>query len=195
LQIPARFDARLRKFGRDPRDLKILPGILPIVAQSRAEAEEKRDFLETLVPERVGIDLVSSWCGIDLSGYLIDGPLPPLPDASSYNGQRTNLDRLKAFADEGLTIREIARRLSNAGTAPVMAGTAKDIADEMEAWYEAGAADGFNLMFPILPNDLTAFAENVSPELRRRGLTRHEYMPGTLRDQLGLRRPPNRLAL
>lgn len=189
------FDARLRKFGRDPRDLKILPGILPIVAQSRAEAEEKRDFLETLVPERVGIDLVSSWCGIDLSGYLIDGPLPPLPDASSYNGQRTNLDRLKAFADEGLTIREIARRLSNAGTAPVMAGTAKDIADEMEAWYEAGAADGFNLMFPILPNDLTAFAENVSPELRRRGLTRHEYMPGTLRDQLGLRRPPNRLAL
>jgi FMN-dependent oxidoreductase (nitrilotriacetate monooxygenase family) len=188
------FDARLDKVGRLPTDLKVLPGILPIVAKSRAEAQEKREFLETLVPERVGIDLVSSWCGIDMSAYRIDGPLPPLPDESSYDGQRTNLERLKAFAKEGLTLREIARRLSNAGTAPVMAGTATDIADEMEAWYKAGAADGFNLMFPVLPTDLTNFAEEVAPELKRRSLTPQEYPPGTMRDRLGLRRPTNKLA-
>src|SRR5258707_10841602 len=56
------FNERLRRNGRAPGDLKVLPGILPIVARSRSEAQEKRDFLETLVPERVGIDLVSSWC-------------------------------------------------------------------------------------------------------------------------------------
>src|ERR1700742_4682930 len=78
------FDDRLRRVARKPGDLKVLPGILPIVAKSRSEAEEKRDFLETLVPARVGIDLVSSWCGIDLSGYPIDGPLPPLPDVATY---------------------------------------------------------------------------------------------------------------
>jgi len=188
------FDARLQKNGRNAGDLKVLPGILPIVAASRAEAKEKQDFLETLVPERVGIDLVSSWCGLDLSTYPIDGPLPPLPDASSYDGQRTNLERLKAFAEEGLTIREVARRISSAGTAPVMSGTPNDIADEMEAWHAAGAADGFALMFPLLPEDWTGFAEQVVPELRRRGLVRREYGEGTLRDRLGLPRPAGKFS-
>ena len=186
------FDERLRKLGRQPSDLKILPGILPIVAKSKSEAQEKRDFLETLVPDQVGVDLVSSWCGLDLSTCPIDGPLPPLPDVSTYDGQRTNLERLKAFAKEGLSIREIARRISNAGTGPVMAGTPTDIADEMEAWYTESAADGFNLMFPLLPDDLLDFARLVVPELQRRGLTRTEYPKGTLRDRLGLPRPTNR---
>jgi FMN-dependent oxidoreductase (nitrilotriacetate monooxygenase family) len=188
------FDERLQRIGRQPSDLKILPGILPIVAKSKSEAQEKRDFLETLVPARVGVDLVSSWGGMDLSAYPIDGPLPPLPDVSTYDGQRTNLERLKAFAKENLTIREIARRISNAGTGPVMAGTPTEIADEMEAWYVADAADGFNLMFPLLPDDWLNFAELVVPELQRRGLTRKEYASGTLRDRLGLPRPASRFS-
>ena len=79
---------------------------------------------------------------------------------------------LKAFDKENLTVRGIARRISNAGTGPVMAGTPVEIADEMEAWYSAGAADGFNLMFPLLPDDWLNFAQLVVPELQRRGLTR-----------------------
>ena len=185
------FDARLRRAGRQSGELRVLPGILPIVAQSRAEAEEKRDFLETLVPEELGIDLVSSWSGMDLSACPVDGPLPPLPEVSTYDGQRSNLERLQAFAREKLTIREVARRISNAGTGPVLAGTPTDIADELEAWYVAGAADGFNLMFPVLPVDLVNFAELVVPELQRRGLTPTMYADGTLRDRLGLPRPAN----
>jgi len=50
-----------------------------------------------------------------------------------------------------------------------MAGTAVEIADEMEAWYVAGTADGFDLMFPLLPDDWLHFAEFVAPELQRRG--------------------------
>jgi hypothetical protein len=75
-----------------------------------------------------------------------------------------------------------------------MAGTPADIADEMEAWYISGAADGFNLMFPLMPDDWLQFAEFVAPELQRRGLTRREYSSGTLRDRLGLPRPMNPLA-
>jgi alkanesulfonate monooxygenase SsuD/methylene tetrahydromethanopterin reductase-like flavin-dependent oxidoreductase (luciferase family) len=71
---------------------------------------------------------------------------------------------------------------SGAGAGPVMAGTPTEIADEMEAWHVAGAADGFNLMFPLLPDDWLRFAEFVVPELQRRGLTRREYASGTLRD-------------
>lgn len=188
------FDQRLKRHGRNPQDLKVLPGILPIVARSRSEAQEKQDLLERLVPERVGIDLVSSWCGIDLSTHDIDGPLPPLPDESTYDGQRTNLERLRAFAKESLTIREMARRIATGGTGPVIAGTPAEIADQLEAWYSAGAADGFALMFPIVPEDWVSFTQQVVPELQRRGLAQREYKGGTLRERLGLPRPANRFA-
>jgi alkanesulfonate monooxygenase SsuD/methylene tetrahydromethanopterin reductase-like flavin-dependent oxidoreductase (luciferase family) len=186
------FDARLVAAGREPQDMKILPGILPVVAGSRDEANEKQHFLQTLVPERIGIDLLSSWCGIDVSGYPADGRLPPLPDVATYDGQRSNLERVKAFAAQGLTIREIARRLINAGTAPSFVGTPIDVADQLEAWFKGGAADGFNLMFPLLPEDWLQFAALVVPELQRRGLAQTDYRGATLRDRLGLKKPRNR---
>jgi FMN-dependent oxidoreductase (nitrilotriacetate monooxygenase family) len=164
------FDSRLAATKRQPQDLKILPGIHPVVAASRDEALEKQDFLQTLVPERIGVDLVSSWCGIDVSGYPINGPLPPLPDIETYDGQRSNLERMKAFAQQGLSIREIAHRLINDGAVPSVIGTPLDVADQLEAWFSAGAADGFNLMFPSLPEDWLQFCTQVVPELQRRGL-------------------------
>jgi FMN-dependent oxidoreductase (nitrilotriacetate monooxygenase family) len=186
------FDARLTKAGRRPADMKVLAGILPFVAASRAEAEDRRTALEALMPERMAVDLASSWSGIDLSKHPLDGPLPPLPEASTYDGQRSNLDRIAGFVREGLTIREVARRIANANTAPTFVGTPKDVADEMEAWHTARAADGFVLMFPILPGDWTLFGDKVVPELQRRGIMQREYGPGTLRDRLALPRPRNR---
>ncbi|MBB3458550.1 FMN-dependent oxidoreductase (nitrilotriacetate monooxygenase family) [Rhizobium sp. BK313] len=190
----AEFDDRLAQYGRTPDSLKILPGILPIVAASLSEAEEKRDFLESLTPPRLAIDLVSSWVGMDLSGYPVDGPVPELPDESTFDGQRTNLVRVKTMAAQGMTIRQIASQVAKAGTAPMMSGTPKQIADEMEAWFTEGAADGFNLMFPVLPEDWTNFCRDVVPELQGRGLVQTEYKPGTLRDKLGLKRPLNSLS-
>ncbi|MEP9380064.1 LLM class flavin-dependent oxidoreductase [Aquabacter sp. CN5-332] len=188
----ADFNARLERAGRLPEDLKILPGIHPVVASSRDEAREKEEFLQTLVPERIGVDLVSSWCGIDASGFPIDGPLPPLPDIETYDGQRSNLERMKAFAAQGLSIRDVAHGLINAGAVPSVTGTPADVADQLEAWFTADAGDGFNLMFPLLPEDLVQFCTQVVPELQRRGLAQSEYAGATLRDRLGLRRPPNR---
>lgn len=96
------FDDRLQRIGRQPGDLKVLLGVLPIVAKSKSEAQEKREFLETLVPDRVGIDLVSSWCGLDLSAYPVDGPLPPLPDVATYEAE-----------DESRKIKSIRERKSH----------------------------------------------------------------------------------
>jgi FMN-dependent oxidoreductase (nitrilotriacetate monooxygenase family) len=187
------FDARLQRNGRSPDSLKILPGVLPIVARSSAEAKEKQELLETLIPDRVSLDLVSGWCGIDLTGLPIDGPLPPLPDEATFDGTRTSLARAREYAAQNLSIREIAR-IARTGTAPVFGGTPTQIADQMEAWFTAGAADGFNLMFPLLPEDWMNFTQQVVPELQRRGLTRAEYQPGSFRDRLGLPRPANRFA-
>jgi alkanesulfonate monooxygenase SsuD/methylene tetrahydromethanopterin reductase-like flavin-dependent oxidoreductase (luciferase family) len=102
---------------------------------------------------------------------------------------------LREFARQNRTIRDVARQLANAGTAPMMAGTPKDIADEMEAWVTAGAADGFNLMFPLIPEEWQKFAELVAPELQRRGLVGKEYASGTLRERLGLTKPSNQYRL
>ncbi|TIS57645.1 MAG: LLM class flavin-dependent oxidoreductase, partial [Mesorhizobium sp.] len=70
----------------------------------------------------------------------------------------------------------------------------KQIADQLQDWLEAGAADGFNLIFPLQPEDWVNFAEQVVPELQRRGVFPTEYAPGTLRDRFGLARPANRFA-
>ncbi|TDY22086.1 FMN-dependent oxidoreductase (nitrilotriacetate monooxygenase family) [Paraburkholderia sp. BL6665CI2N2] len=186
---------RLRQYGRTQESLKILPGIQPVLAASQAEAEEKRELLESLVPERMGVDLVSSWCQVDLSKMPLDGPLPDLPDEETYDGQRSNLARLKSFKEHNMTIREVARLLTNSGAAPVVAGTAVQIADFMEEWFKAGLCDGFNLMFPVLVEDMFDFVHGVVPELQRRGLAQTSYRPGTLRDKLGLIRSPNSLAV
>jgi FMN-dependent oxidoreductase (nitrilotriacetate monooxygenase family) len=188
------FDTRLQKFGRPASALKILPGILPIVASSMDEAAEKEALLEKLVPEQVGVDLVSSWVGIDLSASPIDGPIPPLPDEASFNGQRTNLIKVKQYQKEGRTIREVAGIVANVGTAPTFKGTPKQIADQCEEWYTAKAADGFNLMFPTIPEDWMQFMKEVVPELRRRNLVPQQYAPGTLRDRLNLPKPINQFA-
>ena len=185
-------DERLRQAGRTPQSLKILPGIVPIVAESASAAREKQAQLESLMPVRIGVDLLSSWCGVDLSKFPLDGPLPSLPSEETYNGQRTNLARVRAFAEQNLTIRQTAQRVSSSGTAPLMAGTAREVADQLEAWFTAGAADGFNLMFPLMPEDWTNFTTYVVPELQRRGLARTEYGTSTLRERLGLPRPVNR---
>ncbi|WP_284315192.1 LLM class flavin-dependent oxidoreductase [Labrys miyagiensis] len=194
LRYRADINARLKKFGREPESFKILPGILPIVASSADEATEKQAFLDTLLPDRVAIDLLSSWAGLDLSAYPPDGPLPALPDESTFNGGRTSLNRVKDWTEQNLSIREIARKLANTGSVHPVTGTPSQIADQLEAWFVTGAVDGYNLMFPLLPEDWVNFAEQVVPELQRRGLFRQEYEPGTLRDRLGLPRPANRFA-
>ena len=73
-----------------------------------------------------------------------------------------------------------------------VAPTPEQIADELQRWFENGAADGFNILVPHLPGGLEDFANGVVPELQRRGLFRTEYEGRTLRQNLGLARPQNR---
>lgn len=190
----ADMDERLARYGRSPQSFKQLPGILPIVGESVAEAEEKQQYLESLMIDEVAVDLLSTWAGVDLSAYPLDGPVPDLPQEANYNGWRTWLALVRDKSNEGLSIRQLARKISATGSVPLVAGTPKQVADQLEAWFVAGAADGFNLMFPLLPDDWMNFMQTVVPELQRRGLFRTEYEPGTLRDRLGLTRPGNSFA-
>ena len=180
---------RMAKFGRDPDHLKILPGVLVVVGDSVEEAREKRALLDSFVHYDSAIASLSIALGHDASGFDPDGPLPDIPDP---NASKSGRERTIALArDENLTVRQLAQRLGGYGGLAFV-GTPATIADSMEQWLMERGSDGFNVMFPYLPEGLDDFVDKVVPELQRRGLFRTEYAGTTLRDHLGLPRPENR---
>lgn len=73
-----------------------------------------------------------------------------------------------------------------------MVGTPEQVADHMQAWFQAGAVDGFLIQPSVLPTDLDEFVDTVIPVLQERRLFRTEYDGLTLRQNLGLERPSSR---
>ena len=184
---------RLAQYGRHPDDLKIMPGVFPIVGRSESEAREKFEQLQALIDPKVGLALVSGLTGgFDLSGYPLDGPIPKLPETNASKSRQ--LLTLELARRENLTIRQLYLRVAGARGHWQLVGTPAQIADQLEDRFVKGGADGYNVMPPVLPAGLDDFVELVIPELRRRGLFRSEYEGHTLRDNLGLRRPVNRHA-
>jgi alkanesulfonate monooxygenase len=180
---------RMRKLGRSPEHMKILPGCFVVVGDTVEEARAKRAKLDSLVHYANAIGSLSIALGHDASKFDPDAPLPEVPES---NASKSGRERAIALArQENLTVRQLAQRLGgHSGLA--MVGTPKTIADEMEQWLMTEASDGFTIQFPYLPGGLDDFVERVIPELQRRGLFRRDYEGRTLRDNLGLPRPPNR---
>ncbi len=180
---------RMATLGRDPDSLKILPAAFVVIADTVEEARRRRDHLDSLVHYDSGIASLNGMLGHDVSGHDPDGPLPEIPPTNSSHSARARM--IDLARTEGLTIRQLAARAgSYAGLAFV--GTAATVADEMERWLAERGADGFNLMFSWQPGGLDDVATRLVPELQSRHLFRTRYDGTTLRDHLGLRRPPNR---
>ena len=183
---------RMRKYGRDPDHLKILPGLSVVVAATDAEATADHDYLQSLIHPVVGREILSTMLGgIDLSPYPLDEPLPdPLPSGS---GSKGHYDSITAMARrENLTIRQLGERVAGARGKNAIHGSPTKVADYMEEWFVKGACDGFCLMPPYIPGSHDDFCTMVVPELQRRGLFRKEYEGRTLREHLGLPRPASR---
>ena len=183
---------RLDKYGRDPDDLKIMPGVFPVVGRTQAEAREKFEKIQSLIHPDVGLELLSNLSGgIDLSAYPLDGPLPDLSETErAKSRQQLIIDLARR---ENLTIRQLYETIAGARGHWQLVGTAQTIADELEERFDKGGADGFNIMPPTVPGGLDDFIELVLPELRRRGLFRTEYEGRTLRENLGLKHPAHRV--
>lgn len=182
---------RLAKFGRSADTLKIMPGVFVVVGETEALAREKFEAFQALVEPEVGVALLGRMLGnFDLSGYPLDGPLPELPLTDS--GQQSRQKLLTELAGrEQLSLAELGRKIAGGRGHYSLVGTPVQIADQLQAWFEQGAADGFNVLVPHLPGGLEDFADHVVPELQRRGLFRTEYEGTTLRENLGLERPAN----
>jgi len=179
---------RMAKYGRSPDDLAVLPGVMPIVGDSEAEAREQLAKLQSWISPSNAITLVASRIGYDVSGHDLDAPVPPPPP---FQGSRTFTSVLYEMAKrENMTLRDLYNLTAAARGHWVVCGPPTTIADTLEQWFVAGAADGFNILPAHFPGAFNDFVDLVVPELQRRGLFRHDYQGRTLRDHLGLARVP-----
>ncbi len=183
--------SRLGKYGRRPDQLLIMPGIFPVLGGTEAEAQENYEFIQSLIHPTIAWAILKQYyVGVDLSGYSLDDVAPPLPGNTELNKSRLKL--VSDLASTGLTLRQLYLSLATARGHRTVVGTPEQIADAIEDWFSNGAADGFNIMPPVLPTGLTDFVDQVVPILQKRGLFRTEYEGTTLRENLGLERPVNR---
>lgn len=180
---------RMAAYGRTPDQLRILPGISPVVGRTMQEAQDKFDQLQGLIDPVLGVGLLSTFLGnVDLSPYPVDGPFPQdLPVTEGWKSRQELFANLAKR--DGLSIRQLYEKVAGARGHWTLVGTPAHIADQLEHWFTSGAADGFNVLAPTLPHGLSDFAQGVVPELQRRGLFRTAYTGRTLREHLGLARP------
>lgn len=181
---------RAAGFGRNPDEILIFPGIGPVIGATEEEAERKyQEVVDLVSPENALLYLGRFFEHHDFSQYELDAPFPELGDLGR-NSFQSSTDRIKAQAKEkGLTLRQVA--LSVATPRPTFIGTPEQVADRVQEWFEAGAADGF-MVGTSVPRGLEDFIEHVVPILQERGLFRTEYESDTLRGNLGLPVPANR---
>ena len=183
--------ARTARYGRSPDDIKIMPGITPVLGRTEVEARAKYDELQALLPDDVALQSLSHISGgLDLRQFPLDGPLPDLPPSNAAKARQELV--VRTARERNMTLREIARHTAAGTGHRVLVGTAEYMADELETWLKHDAADGFNVICNYYPVPFEEFSRQVIPELQRRGVFRREYEGTTLRQNLGLAVPVNR---
>lgn len=184
--------SKAAKYGRGIGDIKIMPGLSPVIGNTEQEAWRKYYELQALIPESTAVGVLSGFLNFDLSGCAPNDPLPlniPDPVAAS-NGMKSRVKLLMDLAyQEKLSIVELGRKVLGTRGHMQFVGTPEQLADFMQEWYEGYGCDGFNIMAPVLPGDLDDFVDHVIPILQKRELFRKEYTGSTLREHLGLSRP------
>ncbi|MBX6748347.1 MAG: LLM class flavin-dependent oxidoreductase [Micromonosporaceae bacterium] len=173
-------------FGRPSNALKVLPGIMPIVGATTAEARElANEFASYVDIDKIHAFLSHHLGGVDLSGLDPDEPFPDITDQLPANASvsRPRL-YIQTALREKLTVRQLAQRMAmSLGHRPVI-GTADEVAQDLITWFDAEAADGFVVIAADLPQGLRDFAEHVVPRLQDRGYFRRKYSGSTLREHL-----------
>jgi FMN-dependent oxidoreductase (nitrilotriacetate monooxygenase family) len=178
---------RVVKAGRNPDSVAVMPGFMPVIGDSFEDAAEKLKELNRWTDIKSAMPLLEERIGHSLADYDLDGPLPDLPISDQL---RSRAELLRDLARrENLTIRDLALRVAAGRGHHIVLGTAEQIADRMQEWFEGKAADGFNVMPPYFPGGLEDFNRQVVPILQDRGLFRTEYTGSTLRDHLNIARP------
>ncbi|MGW8353396.1 LLM class flavin-dependent oxidoreductase [Streptomyces wedmorensis] len=182
---------RAAAHGRDPHGIKILPGIVPVIGDTEAEAADLDRELDRLISPEFARRQLARLLKLDPDALDLDGRLPDdLPSEDEIEGAKSRYTLIVDLARrEKLTVRQLIGRLGGGRGHRTFTGTPVQVADAIEEWFDNGAADGFNIMPPVLPSGLEVFVDKVVPILQERGRFRTDYTGTTLREHYGLPRP------
>jgi FMN-dependent oxidoreductase (nitrilotriacetate monooxygenase family) len=169
--------ARMAKFGRDPRACKVLPSFMTVIGETEAIAQEKYEYLQSLIDPEAQRMLNSALMGVDLSRVASPEEMRAAQGNQGIVGSQDRV--LQVMRAEGIGFREAVARPRS-----LLVGTPRGIADQLEDWFSAGACDGFIITPTVHPRMFEEFCRLVVPELQRRGLFRREYTASTLRGTL-----------
>lgn len=180
-------------YGRTEGELKVLPGLVPLVEETDEAAIEKYHELTQLIVTDYDLTALSNRIGYDFTKHDIDDPLPNLE--GTKQGEKWRRLTSAAIGTDELTIKDVFYFFSSAVRGHLfVVGGAQKIADLIETWFVEKAADGFNVCPPYLPGGLDRFIELVIPRLQQKGIFRTDYSGNTFQDHLGIERPPNQFA-
>lgn len=186
--------AQVADAGRDPSSVRVLPGFVPVIADSEAEAKRLKSELLDLIDYASGrADLQRFIAPVDISDLELDERIPDerLVHPDEVQTGRTKYRQIWELARAGASLRELVRAKSSLSDHAGAVGTAEQVADVMEEYFAQGGCDGFMLIPPYMPGGLDAITDELVPVLVERGLFRREYPGTTLRENLGLKRPAN----
>lgn len=185
------FRDKVAQAGRRRDQVKILPGLVPIIGSTDEEAREIANDLASHVNTDTGRVTLEGRLGMDLSDLELDDRIPA--ERFDMNSAVVSRSRLEIFyrlaVDERYTVRDLIIHNARAHGHGVFIGSATKAAERMIEWFEAGACDGFSLNSPYIPGGLEQICDLLVPELQERGYFRDEYTGDTLRENLGLERP------
>jgi FMN-dependent oxidoreductase (nitrilotriacetate monooxygenase family) len=186
----ADFKRRVSGFGRNPDHALVLPGILPILGGTEAEAEEALNQLTANTDIDQNVARIKQQLGLDVSGLELDKPIPAEVWDAAGQSFTSRVAVIRAEAEQKrFTARQVVLRATAAFGHFISVGTPEQVADDIELWFTTGAADGFNYRTPFGRQSVTDFIEQVLPLLQRKGIFRKEYTSTTLRGHYGLPTP------
>lgn len=167
----------MEAFGRDPRSIKVLALVTPILGRTESEALAKYNDYKKYASLEGALSLFGGWTGIDLSAYGDDEELREVES----NAVKSTVQAYARFspANSKWTKHTVAEHVSLGGNGPLFVGTPAQVADSLETWVQEADVDGFNLAYAVFPQTFQDIIELLLPELRKRGLFWDDYaVPG-----------------
>jgi len=185
----ADFKAALAAHGRDPDQVTVNTIAFPVVAETRAEAEDKMALVDSLYREVDGLSLLSEALNFDFKKKTMDEAFTD-EEIAGMSGMQAMRDHVLRTTGRNPTVRDFLEVTRRGRPREAIVGSGKDVADRLEKWFVERACDGFVVAATHIPGAFEDFVRFVVPELQRRGLYHNDYAGATLRENLGLSYPP-----
>ena len=136
---------------------------------------------DSLADPVAGLSTLAAHANMDFSGLPMDATVNEI----AASGSQGNIAALRSITPDGsMTIAAAGGVYARGVMCPRLVGTAEDVADELIAIIDSGAADGFVVSPAFLPDTFESFVGAVVPILQARGYLRSNYAGGMLRDMV-----------